>query len=149
MTEITKNTRLCSARGGVLDIVDANGEILAEIAVPAGAVLAAEYLGLVPPGCFLQIGEGLAALNPPSALGVFQHDEHNRTGANPDWQPTSASRFEREMRLMLSKVASRTDRLEARERQLATIQRVPTAPETVKTVEEAPVVEEETPVDQS
>lgn len=145
MTEITRKTRLCSANGGTLDIVSADGEILAEIKVPAGAVLAGEYIDLLPLGAHLEIGGGLAAMNPGHRIGIQRHPEHSSCGANPDWRPTSASRFEREMRLMVAKVAARTERLEAREAQLAAIQRVPTAPETVETVEETPLVEDETP----
>ncbi|ARC88801.1 hypothetical protein [Rhodovulum sp. MB263] len=137
--EITRKTRLVSANGGTLDIVSHDGEILGQIAVPAGAVPAAQYLGLVPEGCHLEVADGLAALNPRHRIGIQPHPHARETGANPDYVPTSATRLEREMRLTLARMQTATKRVEARERALSAIERVPQAPAEVPPVEEPPV----------
>ncbi|PKP67655.1 MAG: hypothetical protein CVT83_08045, partial [Alphaproteobacteria bacterium HGW-Alphaproteobacteria-5] len=66
------------------------------------------------------------------------------TGANPDYRPTSASRLEREMRVTLARLAQMGNRLEARERLLASVERIPTAPAPVEAP--APVVEPDAPL---
>lgn len=138
MTEITRKTRLCSSGGGTLNIVSTEtGEILADIAVPPGAVSAAQYLALVPEGAVLQIAEGLAALNAPHRIGIQPHPLAREIGANPDFQPTSASRFEREMRLQLARMKALNDGAERRQRKLSEIERIPKAPKE----DRAPVVE--------
>ncbi|MBY5970813.1 hypothetical protein KUV28_00575 [Ferrimonas balearica] len=129
MTEITRKTRLCSSSGGILDIrSDETGEVLGEIAVPAGAVMAAQYMSLIPEGAHLEIASGLAAINPRHRIGIQPHPLAREIGANPEFQPTSASRFEREMRLQLARMKALNDGAERRQRKLAEIERIPTAP---------------------
>lgn len=138
MREITRKTFLVSATGGTLDYASADGEILFSVAVPPGKISAREYLDLIPPGGHIQIADGLVAVNPRSAYGLQAYGPgSHETGANPDFVPTSASRMEKEMRLMLNRMTAATNRVEARERQLATIERVPRAPD--------PVLDDEAP----
>ncbi|MCE8419254.1 hypothetical protein LZ190_11130 [Rhodovulum sulfidophilum] len=137
--EITRKTRLVSANGGTLEIVDPMGEIVAEIAVPPGNVSAVSYLDLVPDGCALFVAHGLAALNPRHRIGIQPHPYARETGANPEYVPTSATRLEREMRLTLARMQTATKRVEARERALSSIERVPQAPAEVPPVEDPPV----------
>lgn len=144
MTAITRKTRLCSAKGGTVEIVTADGEVVGQIAVPAGAVSAAQYLALVPEGCELQASKGLTAITPRHRIGIQPHPKARETGANPDFVPTSSSRLEREMRLTLARMQTATKRVEARERALASIQRVPQAPADVAPVEDPaePLIED-------
>ncbi len=130
MNEIQKNTVFVSSSGGVLDFVSDEGELLASIAVPPGRVPASDYLDLVPDGASIQLSEGLAALT-PRLLSGFQDfgSQAFVSGANPDWKPTSASRHEKEMRLMLNRMAALSDRVERRAAALDTIERIPTNPQ--------------------
>jgi len=140
-SEIRTNSVFVSAKGGVLDIIR-DGEVLASVAVPAGRVPAADYLALLPQGAWLEVSEGLAVLQPREAVGIQPYGAGSHdTGANPDFQPTSASRMEMEMRLQLNKMQAATARLEARQRALEVIERVPQAP--APTPAPAPAAESE------
>ena len=130
MQEITKQSRLVSANGGQIDYVDGStGELLLSVAVPAGAVPALPFLELAPAGSIIEVAEGIAVVNPRSWVGIQSYGEGSHdSGANPDFAPTSASRLEREMRVTLARMQATTARLDARERALASIERIPTAP---------------------
>lgn len=140
-SDITTKSVLLSDTGGSLDIIR-DGEVLASIAVPAGRISASQYLDLVPDGAGLFVGSGLSVLEPRNRIGIqpYGFDSH-ASGANPDFKPTSASRLELEMRVTMRKMQSATDRIEARERALAQIERVPKAPPVAP-----PAYEDETPV---
>ncbi len=128
MAEVNSRSFFVSASGGVIDFVK-DGEVLASLAVPAGKVPVMDYLSLVPLGADVEISEGLAVLQPPSSVGVQPYGKgSHETGANPDFQVTSASRFEREMRVTLARLQAKTNRLEARERALQRVERVPDNP---------------------
>ena len=144
MQEITRKSFLVSVAGGSLDYIDSDGVLAFSVAVPPGRVRAAEYLDLVPDGGFVEVADGLAVVNPRSGYGVqfYGHGSHD-TGANPDFAPTNASRLEREMRLTLARLQATDARLLARERALASIERVPVnpAPSDPPLVEDLPVSE--------
>jgi hypothetical protein len=126
--EIKRNSVFLSLNGGVVDIVDQSG-VLAAISIPAGRVPALDYFDLIPDGAWLEVVSGLAVLEPRLGYGVQKYgDGSHDTGANPDFAPTSASRMEMQMRLTLAQMQASTARLEARERALASIERIPTAP---------------------
>jgi len=128
MQEINSRSFLVSSQGGTLDYVAPDGEILFSVAVPPGRVAAREYLDLVPEGCWVEVSSGLAVVNPRHGYGVQSYGPGSHdSGANPDFRPTSASRFENEMRLTLNKIQAQTARIEARERALAAIERMPMA----------------------
>lgn len=133
--EITRSTVLLSQDGGSVDFIR-DGEVLATIAVPAGRVRASQYLDLLPDGAHMQVGKGLVALNPSHRVGIqpYGHGSHD-SGANPDFRPTSATRMEREMRLTLNRMKAATSRVEARERALAKIERIPEGPGSAVTFE--------------
>lgn len=138
--EINRASVFLSVNGGQLDIVQ-DGEILVSVNVPAGRVAALDYFDLLPDGAHLEVAGGLAVLQPRSGYGVMPYGEGSHdTGANPDFVVTSASRMEMQMRLTLAQMQSSTARLEARERALASIERIPTAPPQ-DPVLEAPLVE--------
>lgn len=128
MQEINLRSFLVSAHGGTLDYVSPYGEILYSVAVPPGRIPAREYLDLVPEGGRIEVADGLAVVNPRSWAGVQPYGAGSHdTGANPDFRPTSASRMEMEMRLTLNKMQAATSRIEARERALALVERIPPA----------------------
>lgn len=145
MKEIKANSFLVSATGGSLDYVAPDGEVLFSVEVPPGRVPASQYLQLLPDHCDLQVADGLVVVEPRSLIAIqpFGDGSHD-TGANPDFQPTSASRFEMEMRLTLNKLQQQSERIEARERALAMVERIPNAPapaSAVETVADVPVFE--------
>ena len=123
--EISAKSFFVSAKGGTIDFVR-DGEVLASVAVPPGRVPAMDYLGLVPRDCDVEISEGLAVLDPPSRIGVARHDAALETGANPDFQPTSATRLEVQMRLMMNQMLSESREKDARLRALESVERMPT-----------------------
>lgn len=127
--EINRNSVLFSAAGGSLDFVSGDGEVLASVPVPAGRTRAAEYLDLVPEGASIEVGAGVTVLQPRLSVGIqpYGGGSHD-SGANPDFQPTLASRMEREMRLTMARMQAATARVEARERALAQVERMPKAP---------------------
>lgn len=138
-SEITRRTTLVSEDGGKLDMV-LDGEILVTVSVPPGAHSARPYFDLLPEGAELQISEGLVAMRPAHKIGIQPYGPgFTDSGANPDFQPTSADRLQREMRLQLNRMKAATDRVERRERALASIERVPRNPEPApERVEEGP-----------
>ena len=127
-SEITAQTVLFSEAGGSLDVVH-DGEVMATIWVPPGRVSATDYLDFVPQGAELQVGRDLVALQPRSRSGIqpFGKGSHD-SGANPDFKPTSASRVEREMRLMMSKMQAQSAHFEALQLALDKVERIPNAP---------------------
>ncbi|SLN24713.1 hypothetical protein PSM7751_00848 [Pseudooceanicola marinus] len=140
MTEITRNARFVSANGGKVDIIDLqSGEVLADVSVPPGIQPTGPYLDLVPYGAQLQVGpeSGLAVLEPRSLTSISKSPLRHQSGANPDFQPTSASRMERELRLQIARMKSLNDGAERRQRKLDQIERIPNAP----MEDPAPVVE--------
>lgn len=141
MNEIRRNSVFVSAKGGLLDLVR-DGEVLASLAVPAGAVPAAAFFDLLPDGAWFQVAEGLAVLEPRSAVGVQSYGPGSHdTGANPDFQPTSASRLEMQMRLQLNQLQASTAALEARQRALESMERMPMAPAPIAAPVAAPEAE--------
>lgn len=147
MREINSNTILVSAQGGILDVLD-QGEVVASIAVPPGRVRAAQYLDLIPEGTELEIAEGLVAFHPRSGVSVTPPEAGMlyASAANPDFQVTSASRLEQQMRLAVDRMNAASDRIERRERALSTIERIPRLPpahEDVAVIEDGPTLEVE------
>lgn len=127
--EINRKSVLVSAAGGSLDFVAGDGEVLASVPVPAGRTCAADYFDLVPEGASIEVGAGVTVLQPRSSVGIQSYGAGSHdSGANPDFQPTSASRMEREMRLTMARMQAATARVEARERALAQVERMSKAP---------------------
>lgn len=127
--EINRKSVLLSAAGGSLDFVAGDGEVLGSVPVPAGRTCAAEYIDLVPEGASIEVGAGVTVLQPRSSVGIQSYGAGSHdSAANPDFQPTSASRMEREMRLTMARMQAATARVEARERALAQVERMSKAP---------------------
>ena len=119
---------LVSDKGGFLDILR-DGEVLASVSIPPGRVMARDYLDLVPEGATLEPSEGIAAIEPRSLISSQNYGElAAHSGANPDFRPTSASRFEKEMRLMVGKMQANNRGLEAKLKALSSIDRIPQSP---------------------
>lgn len=133
---IDRNTLIVSDKGGKLDIVSEDGELLAAVAVPAGQVSALPYLDLVPSGASLQVSEGLALIQRPHRIGIQRYGEGSHdSGANPDYRPTSASRFEREMRVTISRLQAQEKRVDARLKALVAVERIPKAQADLEVIE--------------
>ena len=128
MSQLHPNGKIVSAHGGTLDYVDADGQLLFSVAVPAGVRLAREYLDLAPDGVAVEIAEGdLVAIAPRSWSSIQPAQTEVESGANPDFQPTSADRLQRQMRHTLAVMQADQKTLNARLERLAAIERIPVA----------------------
>lgn len=106
MQEMQLNWFFVSAKGGTIDFVTPEGELLMQVAVPAGRVGVREYLELCPEGAEVQISKGLVAVPPKGGYAVQVHPEALETAADPDWQPTSADPMQRKLMSIVQKLAS-------------------------------------------
>jgi hypothetical protein len=124
---MSRNAVFLSTTGGQIDFVR-DGEVLASVAIPAGRVSAAEYLDLCPEGAELEISHGLAVMEPRRQVrsgtqhyGAVSYE----SGANPDFQPTSASRMENQLRLEMRKLQAESSRVSAMVKALQSIEAIP------------------------
>lgn len=116
-----------SSGGGVVRYV-CDGEVCFEVAVPPGKVPVREYLDMTPDLAELEYADTLHVWTPPNRVGIQAYGAGSHdSGANPDYQPSSASRFEREMRVMLARLQGETSTLKARQRALEAVEQVPQA----------------------
>lgn len=129
MQELNSKTVLVSAHGGILDYIDdRTGEVLFSIAVPPGKYRAGEYLDLCPDAAHVEIAEGLVALQPKNWAAIVPAQTEVETGANPDFQPTSADRLQRQMALTMRQMLADQKTLNAKLQALSQIERIPSAP---------------------
>lgn len=132
-----------SADGGSMEFIDENGEVVAQAPIPPGRVSVRDYLDIGRDAVEVRLSAGVMLVEPKSGVHRQKYGSgSHHTGANPDFRPTSADRMAREMRLTLNRMQAATARVEARERQLAKVQRVPTAPKPG----DGDVIEREAPV---
>lgn len=138
---ITSKTCFISADGGVVDFVDdASGEVLGSVSIPPGRISARAYLDLAPRGSSLHVSKGLIAVSPkPWAFSQDYGPGSHESGANPDFQPTSATRFERQMRFSMARLQALDNRIMARAKALDAVERIPAGPG-ADPVEDDPVV---------
>lgn len=128
--DVTHKSSFVSAKGGTIAYVTEAGEVLMKVTVPAGIVPAGQYLDLTPEGAYMEVSEALVVVSRRGGYGAIAYgDGATDSGANPDYQPTSADRMQREMRLTLSRMQQATRRIEARAEALELVERIPTAPE--------------------
>lgn len=131
MIDLNGKSVFISAAGGQVDYISEDGEVLGSIAVPPGRIPALSFVELCPEGASVQLSDGLTVAQLPSRVGIQPYGEGSHdSGANPDYRPTSASRFEREMRVGLARLQANEKRVEAKIRALSSIERVPMAPVT-------------------
>lgn len=128
MQENLREGRYVSKNGGSLDFVTPDGEILLSVAVPPGIVPAADYLDLCPEGAEVQVSKGLVLVLPRGRAAVHRCEDMYESGANPDYQPTSADRLERQMRHTMLQMQAETKALNAKVAALSAIERMPQAP---------------------
>lgn len=141
MREINENSVFLSAKGGVLRMLIGDGELLAEVAIPPGRVSARAYMADLPDGAFYE-AEGLAVAQPRSLIASQDFGQvATHSGANPDFQPTSATRMELEMRQMLAQMAARDQSREARMRHLESVERIPVNPDSALLADPETLVE--------
>lgn len=127
---INPKSALVSAKGGELDYVGADGEILFSVAVPAGRVDARMYTELAPEGVEVQVAMGDLVEIPPRAYAVKAKGNRYESGANPDYQPERLSDGERMIRQQLALLTARVNetRAIALQKAAARVERVPEAP---------------------
>jgi hypothetical protein len=125
--EITPAMNLLSSGKGVLHVLMPDGRVLAALDVPAGIVAARPYFDLIPEGCTLEAGEGLAGVEPRSKLVQFQHEDTYKSGADPDWQPSPMDALQRQLSTLVQGLQQDRARLNARERALASVTSIPDA----------------------
>ncbi|CAD0186692.1 hypothetical protein RUESEDTHA_03602 [Ruegeria sp. THAF57] len=105
---------LVGTQGGDLRIVTPDGEIFAEIGLMPGIHEASEYMAYVLPGYTVEVGPGVTAMQPPSGRNApikYGADAY-KSGANPDWEPTVATRQQRQMEMTLAKINAKSKALD-------------------------------------
>ena len=118
-----------SVSGGTLDMIDDTGEVLVSVAIPAGLVPAAPYFAFDPGNTAWKL-QG-ATFHPPRRLGGLTLPvSFTYTGANPDFQPTQASRLELQLRDQIRQAQILNTTVSARLAALASFDAMPSAPET-------------------
>lgn len=122
------NDNIVAPKAAIATLIDAHGEVFGTIPLPEGVSRAGALLNLIPPGGTAELSKGCSLLRQPSAVGVVSHAERQESGANPDFQPTSATRLEKEMRVTLNRVKSQSKALDARMKALDTVEKIPRAP---------------------
>ena len=138
MQTILLNSIFVSASGGTFDVLGPDGEVLATLGVPAGRVGAAQYLDLIPTGGGVDCGADLALVEPASIGAVIRGLDYYDSGANPDFQPSSADLMQRQLRVAVAHIQARADEtIDARMRALQAIERVPAPVEVVEPLEKA------------
>jgi hypothetical protein len=142
MPEIIRNSRLVSAKGGVIDYVSSDGELLMQVAVPPGNQSANEYLDLCPDDCEMQVSKGLAVIYPRSQVAVQANPLALESSANPDFISTGVAAEHRRMLITVGMMQQSLDKqIEAR---LAAVSLVePVKP--VEVPEKQPTVEQPEP----
>lgn len=136
MQEIHSKAIIVSATGGTLDYISPYGEVLFSIHVPPGKFRAGEYLELAPEGCTVEVAEGLVVLQTKGWAFVQPVESHSQSGANPDYQPTSADRNARIMAQTMRNMMANQARLEARMAALGKVEMMPKAPTQPETPEQ-------------
>lgn len=133
-TEIKQTSVLVSEKGGALDYVSPDGEVLISVAVPPGQHRAGPYLALCPLGAEMQVREGIVAVPPRSGLGIQPYGPGSHdVGANPDWKPLgNGDELQMQLRRQVALMAQNNKAMQARQRSLDGLieqaQRVPQAP---------------------
>lgn len=121
-----RNSKLASAKGGVLDVVSPQGEVLISVAVPPGLVDAAPYFDMADGVGEVQISAGLVEIAPKGGFTVCEpHPAFGESGANPDFVPSSDQSAA--LARMVEQLRVKSDHLERRVRAFGAIERVPQA----------------------
>lgn len=118
---------LVSAKGGFLEYISKDGEVLAQVAVPAGKVSARDYVELFPEADKI-VANGVAVWSPSHRMAAQVHPALRESGANPDFQPNQAEYDARRMRQLERQMYERTNALERMMANLASAQVMPQGP---------------------
>lgn len=111
--QLDRNGFFVSAKGGALTVVGADGVVAFTVAVPPGRVGAADFADLVPEGGECSLSDGLKFVMPRGLTARVMRDDAYDTAANPDYQPSPASAFERQIRGVVMGLQAKTEALEA------------------------------------
>lgn len=118
---------VAASEGAAVEYLSPQGEVLGRVPLKLGRNPARDLLALAPEGATLSaVGEVFIA-QPRSAVWVDPVAPEIVSGANPDFQPSSADRLAREMRRTLAKLQAKETRLDARMAALEKIERMPNA----------------------
>lgn len=117
MQQMTRNSVIVAPiGGGILELISADGEILAHFPVPAGRSKATRWLDLCGPGQTLSPGDEVMVLEPSHRIYTQTFgDEAFTSSANPDFRVSSADRFSRNLDRRLRKLEVVTASVRARE----------------------------------
>lgn len=143
MSEIVRNSFLVSALGGTLDFVSSDGEVLLSVAVPPGMIDANPYMAIAPVGSEVQVSDGLVCVPPrgqPIRALAYGKGSHE-SGANPDFEPTSASHQQFKLEAMVSQLATQAVE-RSRAAMLASISQVEVIPTNPAPEAQSEVVEQ-------
>jgi hypothetical protein len=114
--EMKNSTLMVATTGATLSGVSPDGEILWTEGLVIGRHRVSQWLPFLGPKDTLTVDGDATMLSPTvTRLKSMPYGEGSRnSGANPDFQVTSASRHERELGLMMKRMASNSDKLEKR-----------------------------------
>lgn len=126
--EIKSTSVLIASEGAAVEYVSAEGQVLGRCPLKPGRNPARPLLQLAPEGATLVAVGDVFVADPRAAVWVQPVAPDIVSGANPDFQPSSADRLAREMRRTLAKLQAKETRLDARMAALEKIERMPTAP---------------------
>lgn len=121
-----KNVKISVPKNGVFSVIETDtGEVVHAIPVDRGMHDAAPLLDLVGFGQGYALPDGASFVYPPLRSGLQEHPEATQSGANPDYQPTSADKFERMMRQTMRKLQAEQRVLDARLKALDGVEKMP------------------------
>lgn len=123
--EVKPTDTLVSAKGGTLDILR-DGVVVAQVPVPAGAHVARDFIAFVPPDFEIQVGNGLSVF--AAKCGYHRQaygDGSHETAANPEFEPTSASRFQAQLDQGLKRLAAFESRIDAKMKARQSVEVIP------------------------
>ncbi len=97
MSQFISTDTFFASKGAKIEYFDANGVMAFETPLPLGRVEAAGY---VVPDYEGRVS-GAVVVGKPSGYGICESPVKHDSGANPDWQPTSAEWQERKLQMMI------------------------------------------------
>lgn len=121
-------TKFLAFEDAAFSVITHDGEAVATLPVKAGVHSVEALLADFPAGYSLDPLKGLVELPQRNWGAPTAHPERAQSGANPSWQPTSATTAELQMRAMLRDFQATARHLTARIRAAEKIDAIPAAP---------------------
>ena len=126
--QIKANSVFVAGEGAAVEYLNEHGEVLGRCPLKPGRNPARPFLQLAPEGATLAAVGDVFVVDPRAAVWVQPVTQELQSGANPDFQPSSADAQERKMRALLARLQAKENRLEARMAALESVERMPKAP---------------------